>query len=252
MTGYGVAAMSALAAFLVADRRVEPDRHARPRSALPLLVSLIAVVALAVAVMAQHALLAVAVGPLATGLARSIARSERSHRMALARHRRVPAAVEVLARLLATGMPVSGALGALSPEQVEMLGLTRVIARIHGGERLSDVLSEFEGLVPAALLAAELSGGNASAPMERLSYRLRWAALDGRTAQSLSGQQLASAAVMAFFPVVVAVLYGLSDRRAAEFYLHTWWGTVSVAASLTLSYLGWAWMRYLTRARVPS
>ena len=85
--------------------------------------------------------------------------------------------------------------------------------------------------------------------IERLADRLRSAALDGRAAQSQSGQQLASAAVMTLIPPVVSLLYALSDARAANFYLHTPWGAVVVLVSLTLSAAGWFWMRYITRPR---
>jgi Flp pilus assembly protein TadB len=203
----------------------------------------------ALAFAGRRSLLAPTVGVITAGAVYLLVRSEISRHAEERRLGEIPIVLQILARRVSMGSTVLGALESLTDGQTRAVGLSEVRRRIQAGQLVTEALSEHAGLVGAALLVTEVSGGTSAVALERLADRLSLSTLDGRAAQSQSGQQLASAAVMALVPPTVSILYGLSDQRAAHFYLHTPLGSMVVAASLLLSGVGWLWMRYITRPR---
>jgi tight adherence protein B len=197
----------------------------------------------------QRSFLAPTVGLITAGAVYLLVRSEISRQAELRRLGEIPIVVQILARRVSMGSTVLGALESLTDSQTRAVGLGEVRRRIQAGQLVTEALSEHAGLLGAALLVTEVSGGTSAVALERLADRLSFSTLDGRAAQSQSGQQLASAAVMALLPPMVSLLYGLSDQRAANFYLYTPLGSMVVAASLLLSGVGWFWMRNMTRPR---
>lgn len=201
---------------------------------------------------------AVAVGsPLLGGLgvmvviiaARGV-RTERRRRAQLRRENELPVVVELIAQRLRGGCAVATAIDGLSESQLEVAGLDRVAAEIRAGSTLSDAMdrcSAGSGLLKAALVAVERSGGAGGHTVERLADRLRLSVAGRADARAQSGQQLSSAWVMAGLPPVVTVLYGLTDRGAAAFYLHHPVGAGVIVASLGLSGLSWSWMNRILR-----
>ncbi len=134
----------------------------------------------------------------------------------------------------------------------EAVGVHSVVAEVNAGASLACALtgtSEPGGLLRAALLAVEMSGGAGAAAVERLADRMRLGAGAEATARAQSGQQLASASLMAALPPVIALLYALSDRRAAEFYTKSLAGALLVVSAMALSGLSWLWMRWILQSR---
>lgn len=201
------------------------------------------------AVLAQLSLLVPTMGVVIGSIGYLLLRSEAARRAELQRLQELPVIVEILAARISMGSTVRGALGSLTDHQRRVVGMAEVEARIRSGQPVAQALSERSSLVGAALLVTEISGATNPATLERLADRLSSSILDGRAAQSQAGQQLASAAVMALLPPSVSLLYGLSDQRAAEFYLRSPFGSAVIAVSLLLSSAGWFWMRFITRPR---
>lgn len=163
-----------------------------------------------------------------------------------------PVVVELIAQRLRAGNTALTTLRSLEKEQAEAVGVSSVVAEVNAGASLVHALTGAPGpggLVRAALLAVELSGGAGAAAVERLADRLRLGAGAEATARAQSGQQLASASLMAVLPPVVALLYALSDRRAADFYTNSPAGAVLVVSSMALSGLSWLWMRWILQSR---
>ncbi|MFW2381593.1 MAG: type II secretion system F family protein [Acidimicrobiales bacterium] len=210
---------------------------------------LVAAGIIALVVISQWSVTVPAVGGVFVGGAAMLVRSETRRRTHVRRLHELPVVVDILARRIAAGFTVASALDSLTDEQRSIAGMAEVSAQIRSGQRVVEALSQQSGLVGTALLVTETTGGTTAIAMERLADRLSSSTLDGRAAQSQSGQQLASAAVMSLLPPLVSVLYGLSDDRAANFYLQSPLGAVVITASLLLSGAGWFWMRYITRPR---
>lgn len=177
-------------------------------------------------------------------------RTVRRRRAQLRRERELPVVVELIAQRLRGGCAVATAIDGLSESQLEVAGLDRVAAEIRAGSTLSDAMdrcSDRAGLLTAALVAVERSGGAGGRTVERLADRLRLSVAARADARAQSGQQLSSAWVMAGLPPLVTVLYGLTDRRAAAFYLHHPLGAGVIVVSLGLSGLSWSWMNRILR-----
>ena len=163
-----------------------------------------------------------------------------------------PVVVELIAQRLRAGSTALTALESLEKEQAEAVGVHSVVAEVNAGSSLVHALTGASGpggLLRAALLAVELSGGAGAAAVERLADRLRLGAGAEAAARAQSGQQLASASLMAALPPVIALLYALSDRRAAEFYTKSFAGALLVISSMALSGLSWLWMRWILQSR---
>ncbi|MGI9608799.1 MAG: type II secretion system F family protein [Acidimicrobiia bacterium] len=209
----------------------------------------VAVGVIVLAVITQWSVLVPAAGGVVVGGAALLVRSESKRRTEVRRLHELPVVVDILARRIAVGFTVARALDSLTDEQRSVSGMAEVAAQIRSGQRSVDALSRHPGLLGTALLVTETTGGTTAVALERLADRLSSATLDGRAAQSQSGQQLASAAVMSLLPPLVSVLYGFSDERAANFYMRSPLGAGVITASLLLSGAGWLWMRYITRPR---
>lgn len=233
------------AVFLAADRSGRP---VKPRS-VAISPVVCGGIAGAIALGFSGSLVLLFLGPAIAAAGVGLSRQERKRRRRVERLRQMPVIVEVIARRLASGETVAGALASLDSTQIEVAGLGAALDRIRSGSSAAVALAETSGLLGAALYASELAGTDNGAAVERLADRLRSEALDGRAAEAQSGQQLASAAVMTLIPPVVSLLYALSDERAAHFYLHTPWGALVIFISFALSACGWFWMRYITRPR---
>lgn len=218
---------------------------AEPTKVLPVVL----LAGMGITVMAQISLLVPTMGVVIGAIGYLLLRSEAERRAELQRLQELPIIVEILATRIAMGSTVRGSLGSLTDDQRRVVGMAEVEARIRSGQSVAQALSERPSLVGAALLVTEISGATNPATLERLADRLSSSILDGRAAQSQAGQQLASAAVMALLPPSVSLLYGLSDPRAAEFYVRSPLGSAVIAASLLLSGAGWFWMRFITRPR---
>lgn len=163
-----------------------------------------------------------------------------------------PVVVELIAQRLRAGSTALTALVTLEKEQAQAVGVHSVVAEVNAGASLACALtgtSEPGGLLRAALLAVEMSGGAGAAAVERLADRMRLGAGAEATARAQSGQQLASASLMAALPPVIALLYALSDRRAAEFYTKSLAGALLVVSAMALSGLSWLWMRWILQSR---
>ncbi|NNF56187.1 MAG: hypothetical protein HKN03_17300 [Acidimicrobiales bacterium] len=161
-----------------------------------------------------------------------------------------PVVVELIAQRLRAGRSVLSTLRTLDKEQAEAVGVHTVVPEVDAGASLVQALSTAPGgLLRAALVAVELSGGAGAAAVERLADRLRVGAGVEATARAQSGQQLASASLMALLPPVIALLYALSDRHAAEFYIETSAGALVLVLSMALSGVSWLWMRWILQGR---
>ncbi len=163
-----------------------------------------------------------------------------------------PVVVELIAQRLRAGSTTLTTLQSLEKEQAEAVGVHSVVAEVNAGASLVHALAGAPGpggLLRAALLAVELSGGAGAAAVERLADRLRLGAGAEATARAQSGQQLASASLMAALPPVIALLYALSDRRATEFYTRSSAGALVVVSSMALSGFSWLWMRWILQSR---
>lgn len=163
-----------------------------------------------------------------------------------------PVVVELIAQRLRAGGTALTTLRALDRDQAEAVGTRSVIAEVNAGASLVQALAQERGpngLLRAALMAVELSGGAGAGAVERLADRLRLSAGAEASARSQSGQQLASASLMAGLPPVIALLYALSDRRAANFYTNSPGGALVIVSSFALSGLSWLWMRWILQSR---
>lgn len=161
-----------------------------------------------------------------------------------------PVALEVTAARLRGGATLVVALGELDADQRRSVGLDEAMAAVESGRALSDVLTSNHargalGLVAAAVRILDRTGAPAAAVVERVADRLRARHAGASMARSESGQQLASAAVMAGLPVLTALWLILTSDGAADFYLRTAGGGALLLVSSGLSVLSWYWMRAL-------
>jgi Flp pilus assembly protein TadB len=246
MVPFCLGVVSAVVAWAAIDSG--PERRS-DRSESPWRYVLIGVGAVAMVLGASQIVLVPVVCTVAAGIGWGVVRYESSRRAELRRLQQQPVVVAVLARRVAMGLTVKAGLESLTEDQLRVVSMTGVRARILSGERAVDALASERGLVSAALLATEICGGTTAAALERLADRLSFLALDGRAAQSQSGQQLASAVVMSTLAPLASILYGLNDQSAADFYLRTPLGAAVIGVSLLLSGAGWFWMRFITRPR---
>jgi Flp pilus assembly protein TadB len=183
------------------------------------------------------------------GAARGM-RSARERRVRARREQELPVVIELIAQRLRSGCAVAAAIDGLSASQLAVAGLDRVHAEIRAGATLAAAMDRARaasGLLKAALLAVDRSGGAGARTVERLADRLRLSAAGRAEARAQSGQQLSSAWVMAGLPPMVTVFYGLADPSAAAFYLRHPVGAGVVVLSLGLSGLSWLWMTRILR-----
>lgn len=167
-----------------------------------------------------------------------------------------PVALEVTAARLRAGAGLLGALQQLDGRQRDAVGLTRALTEVAAGRSLAEVTRDRRqrstpGLVMAAVRILDRTGAPAAVVLERVADRLRAQNNGEALTRAESGQQLASAAVMAGLPVLTAIGLSLTSRRAAEFYLHTAGGGILLLASTGLSALSWFWMRALLTRDLP-
>ena len=169
----------------------------------------------------------------------------------------VPEIVDLVAHRVRSGGSLPAAVRATFADQATFVTEFEPILRdVDGGERLERALLQHAGrqrweetrllLTTCAVLIR--TGGPAADALERLADRLRSATAATAEAQAQSGQQLASASVMAVLPLGFAALFALTDQRAAALYLRTGFGAACLGLSLALSVAGWAWMQRVLQA----
>ncbi len=180
---------------------------------------------------------------------------EGDNRQRRERLRTVPHVVDLLAQALRSGSTILGALRTLSRDHSDAIDATSALAEVTAGRPLVEALNHARQMPPllrAALVAVERSGVPGAAAVERLADQLRLKAASESSARAQSGQQLASASVMAGISPVIALLYGINDSAAADFYLHQAGGAVVLIVSFGLSALSWFWMRWILVGRVTA
>lgn len=246
-----VAGLAWLATALATGPTPARLRGLRPRGSR----SLIVLVAVAIGVLGRSPVLTALVlvaGTLGIDIVgRERQRRERRSTAALA-----PVALEVTASRLRAGAGLLEALEQLDGRQRQAVGLDEVLAEVATGRSLGVAIRERTdrsppGLVVAAVRILDRTGAPAAAVLERVADRLRAHHNGEALTRSESGQQLASAAVMAGLPVLTTLGLSLTSRRALDFYLHSASGGILLLASTALAAVSWLWMRALLTRDLP-
>lgn len=242
----GTAALAALLATVAAVGQRPVVRSPRHRRRAGVVVGIAGLIALAAT--ASPIALIGTIGAVSVGV--DMVRRERQRRHSRRLASLAPVALEVTAARLRGGATLVVALGELDADQRRSVGLDEAMAAVDSGRALSDVLASGDvrtapGLVAAAVLILDRTGAPAAGVVERVADRLRARNAGASMARSESGQQLASAAVMAGLPILTAVGLIATSDGAADFYLHTAGGAALLLVSSALSVASWYWMRAL-------
>lgn len=210
--------------------------------------SVLGLYATTVLIMGMHPLLALpvalAVPSLAATLLLRVAKTR--HRAAFTAH--LPEALDIFARGLRAGRPISDSLGivvntAKGPVQKEF---KRCHDEICMGTTLADSLARLEARIPtpevsffsvATSLQAE-TGGNMIETMESLATQLRERRKLRKKARALSSEARASALILASLPFAVALVIALLNAAYLEPLYADARGRVMAAAAIASIGLG--------------
>jgi len=197
---------------------------------------------------------AVAVAPLAAGMA-IIERRRRvaSHRLSELRSG-LPVLVDAMTQQLRSGLSLrevcrrppdtspilDEAFAPLADGLARDRSLVESIDQLRSGS-FSQSVPEME-LLAAALSTLAEHGGPAIPALQRLRLTLVGTVQAQAEAKVQAAQALTSAGLLVVAPGMFAVVVALVDPRTARFYLTDVLGAVCVVLSLLLSYGGWRWM----------
>lgn len=185
-------------------------------------------------------------------LQRALARTsqQRTHRSIEAA---LPDVLDRLARAVRSGMSLRQALQQVGPTLQPPIAhdVQRLNEALERGQELSEVLARWAHIRPVAgvslaataLKVAQQVGGSSARAIDGVAETLRESQRLRSEVEGLASQARASAALIAFLPLVFAMAAGATDPRTLQFLVGTPLGLGCLATALALDGLGVWWMR---------
>lgn len=178
----------------------------------------------------------------------------RRRRAASAFQSDLPAAIDSLVALVASGSSLAQALGGAAARGGEVgADLALVVARRRHGQSLQQSLDQWSrdrpgtgvSLVADALALAGTSGGSQTRALEGVGATLRERQALAREVRALGSQARTSAVVLVATPVVFAAFVAMADARIRHVLFATPLGWMCIVAGAVLDAVGAWWMARL-------
>lgn len=166
----------------------------------------------------------------------------------------LPAAIDSLVALVASGSSLVQAIGGAATRRGEVgADLALVVARQRRGQSLQKALDQWSrdrpgtgvSLVADALALAGTSGGSQTRALEGVGATLRERQALAREVRALGSQARASAMVLVATPVVFAAVVAMADHRIRHVLFATPLGWTCIVAGAVLDAAGAWWMARL-------